>query len=496
MHPRAALRARPRLLLLTGLALASTACAGLLAGYDVAPNGLARKDDALRRLLATGHADSALAEVAAGNGTAQGDELLRALYAGILAHYAGRYEASDSALRRAADLTEDRYTKRISKAAASLVTSDRVLPYEPGRTERLLIHYYGALNFLRRGDLEGAAVEARRIGFLLERDDREPDPRSTALAAFLRDFTGAVFEAAGEWNDADVAYRNALALRGGGAPIDSSLTRPLPDDEGEVVVIVEQGFVAHRVQQSVTLLLEPEEAKRLTGGETDDRLGAAALLATRILAEAAVAGERDGIWYGRRPRGIRVEIPFDESTSNDCDDEEDDDDDCKEENPYLLRIAWPTFRLDREPATTVRVVADCGAGAPVEVAADLSRAVVRDFEEERAAIVARTVARAVSKLALTRGLEKSIGEKDETAGQVVGLLTNLGTAALEQADTRSWQLLPGRIGLVRLRLPAGAHALTLEIASGAGEDAVRTIDLGQVDVVPGRYTFLSARIWQ
>jgi hypothetical protein len=494
MYPRPALRARPRLLLLAGLTLASTACAGLFAGYDVAPNGLARKDDALRRLLATGHADSALAEVAGGNGTAHGDELLRALYAGILAHYAGRYEASDSALRRAADLAEDRYTKRISKAAASLVTSDRVLPYEPGRTERLLIHYYGALNFLRRGDIDGAAVEARRIGFLLERDRRDPDPRSTPLDAFLRDFTGAVFEAAGEWNDADVAYRNALALRGNGAPVDTSLARPLPDGEGEVVIVVEQGFVAHRVQQSVTLLLEPEEAKRLTGGEADDRLGAAALLAAQVLEAAALAGERDGIWYGRRPSGVRVEFSSDRSDAHDCKDEKEED--CKEENPYLLRIAWPTFRLDREPATAMRVVADCGADARVEVAADLSRAVVRDFEEERAAIVARTVARAVSKLALTRGLEKSIGEKDETAGQVVGLLTNLGTAALEQADTRSWQLLPGRIGLVRLRLPPGTHALTLEIASGAGDGAVRTIGLGHVDVAAGRHTFLSARIWQ
>src|SRR5690606_27439758 len=91
--PRAAMRTA-RALVLGGVVLASTGCAGLFAGYDVAPNGLSRNDDALRRLLVVGQAEEAYARVLPDGKAAPGDELLRALYAGIIAHHAGAYAES------------------------------------------------------------------------------------------------------------------------------------------------------------------------------------------------------------------------------------------------------------------------------------------------------------------------------------------------------------------------------------------------------------------
>src|SRR5690606_9744580 len=226
MHGPALRSAGRRLLLLAALAaFVGSGCAGLFSRYDVAPNGLRRSDDLLRQDLALGRADSAFARLVGAGVGAPEDDLLRALYTGILAHYAGAYDSSNAALQQAADLAEDRYTKRVRRAALSLITGDTVLPYEPGWTERLLIHYYGALNHLLQGDREGAAVEARRLAFLLEREaEREPDQRTTPLLAALRFFSGVVFEAAGEWNDADVAYRNAYRLLGRGDSV------PAPPD--------------------------------------------------------------------------------------------------------------------------------------------------------------------------------------------------------------------------------------------------------------------------
>src|SRR5687768_1150070 len=213
-------------------------CARLIASYDVAPSGLLRNDDDLRRFLARGHADSALLRMANPKKQNQlpNDELLRTLYEGVSAHYAGDYARSMAAFDRADLLADDRSTKSLSKAVLSVAVSDRALAYEPSRTERLLIPYYGALSHLRAGNYEGAAVEARRLSFLLQLLEDDDDAPPPALHAFLRNFAGIIFEATGHWADADVAYRNAAAL-------DSlHYARPVRNDSvGEIVVLVEHG---------------------------------------------------------------------------------------------------------------------------------------------------------------------------------------------------------------------------------------------------------------
>jgi hypothetical protein len=78
-------------------------------------------------------------------------------------------------------------------------------------------------------------------------------------------------------------------------------------------------------------------------------------------------------------------------------------------------------------------------------------------------LVARTVARAAAKLALTRGIEDELREKDDAAADLFALVGNLTAAVTEQADTRSWTLLPGTIEVARVRVPTGATALHVEV---------------------------------
>jgi hypothetical protein len=121
--------------------------------------------------------------------------------------------------------------------------------------------------------------------------------------------------------------------------------------------------------------------------------------------------------------------------------------------------------------------------------ADLSRSVTADFEAERALIVARTLARGTAKLALTRSVEKSVEDRSEVAGLLVGLLGNIGSVLLERADTRSWHLLPAGVGVIRMRLPVGEHDL------GIALDGSRDVPLGTVAVRPGQTSILPVRVW-
>ena len=507
---------RPPAALLLVLVLGG--CAGLFGSFDIAPSGLRRSDDRLRRMLEGGRAGAALEQLEPAGKAAPGDPLLHALYAGIVAHYAGEYQASSAAFELAVMLAEDRYTTSLSRSALSLVTSDRALPFQPSPSERLLIPYYSALNYLRLGDTEGAAVEARRLSALLERyrTDERADRR---LHGLLRAFAGAVFEAAGERNDADVAYRNARALGVDSVLAPAEEVRSAPDSLGDVVVLIERGFVAHRIEQGLAVLVLPEEIELFEEGDAEERAALAATIAARVVAHAAESltypAPRPATLFVAPPEGYTPPRP--RRLVEECERAEardtvrarsgssgtgtqggtsragDERDRCtqrRERNPYLLRIAWPVYVRPAAPAVPLAVTLPDGRVEPARASADLSEAVIRDFQAERATIVARTIARGITKLLVSRALESELGEKDETAGRIAGMLGNMGTALLEQADTRSWHLLPGSLGMTRLRLPAGTHALSVPDGRGS------SVDIGQVEVRPGRVTFVSARVFR
>lgn len=226
------------------------ACASIhrtIESYSITPSGLPVPDDRLRRTLSLGRWDSAMVRAARKEQGAPGDRLLRGMYAGLVAYYAGDFDRSAGAFERVWAMTDDRVTRKVSKEAASLVTNDRALPWMPSPSERLLARHYAMLGFLRKDDREGAAVEARRLVLLLQELDDQRVPLEPSTRAMLHYVAGAVFEAAGERNDADVAWRNAAAL---GLPAPERAAR---EDSATVLVLVEHGWIAHKVQRSVTL---------------------------------------------------------------------------------------------------------------------------------------------------------------------------------------------------------------------------------------------------
>ena len=468
-------RSRAHAVLVLALALLASGCARLFDHYDVGPDGLARADARIRALLVTERDSSALARLLRQRDALPSDPLLARLYAGIVAYHAGDFARSAAILDSATILIDERATKSATRAALSILSSDRVLRYQVGATERLLVHYYGALAWLRHGSVEDAAVEARRMTLLLEQTT--PDDRAAReLHAAMRHFTAAIFAHAGENGDADVAYRNALALSGEAMDV-ASLPRP-PADSADVFVFMDRGFVGHRAEQAVALWLPGDEVGRLRDGDDDARAGTAQLIATRILGVARTDP------HGAAPmlhvpapaltvdttvqKQTRAAVPhpgkaggFIDADRAAHDDDDDDDDDQREHAPYLMRIAWPVFREHAPVLGRARVHSGNQAHEPVS-RASVSASVAHDFAADRALLVARTVARAAAKLVITRGIEDELREKDETAADIFALLGNVASVVSEQADTRSWTLLPGAIEIARVRVPAGACELTVD----------------------------------
>ena len=387
---------------------------------------------------------------------------------GLTAHYANRFPESSKAFGLARDIAEDRYTKSISKELGSLVTSDKLRPYAATRYERLLIHYYSALNYVYLNQLDGALVECRRATNLINYFKGEDEKYDFFGTGFLAYLSGMLFEATGEWNDALISYKqaaeyyqNAAEKTGVEMPPDIGnalvrLTRKLgftdqferyreqygeppspPEKTGELILFYESGYVPPKQEENLVFPIL----------KTDD-----------------VKDEK----FGRTLMGREGKV-FDEVKL-----------------AYLLRVAIPTIGTQRPDFRGVAVtVGDAQkTGTLVE---DVENIAIETFNAERPIILLRTLVRAIGKYLVTRQATKK--------NEALGLLTNLAGVLTEQADTRSWQTLPNQIFMVRMPLPAGTHTLNLSFLDANGR-VLQSVNGPEIEIHPNQITFWNHRTYQ
>jgi len=386
---------------------------------------------------------------------------------GLVAHYANHFQESNAAFDQAGDIAEDRYTKSVSKEAVSLVTSDQMRPYPGSRYERLLSHYYRALNYVYLNQLDGALVECRRATALINYFKGENEDYDFFGAGLLAHLSGVLFEATGEWNDAYISYkqaaeyyRNAAEKTGVEMPADigrslvglarklgfaDELERyqeqygkfsPRPENTGELILFYESGYVPAKGEDALTFPI-------LKTDDVDDEKFVPTLMG------------REGRVY----KEIELE--------------------------YLLRVAIPTLDSRRPLLSGIEVaVGDMKTrGVLVE---DVENIAIETFNTQRPIILFRTLGRVLLKYLAYRKANKE--------NEALGLLVNLAGAVTEQADTRSWQTLPNQIFMVRMPLPAGTHTLNLSFLDENGQ--VRGRDSApNIKINPNRITFWNHRTY-
>ena len=111
----------------------------------------------------------------------------------------------------------------------------------------------------------------------------------------------------------------------------------------------------------------------------------------------------------------------------------------------------------------------------------------RTLQDKEDAILARTVARALTKYILS--------EKAEDESEILGFLVNMLGMATEMADTRSWLSLPDEVHMARLSPPPGTIDLVVEFLNGRGQ-VIESGMIPQVVVDPDATTFLSYRSYR
>ncbi|MDH3215649.1 MAG: hypothetical protein OEN01_05050 [Candidatus Krumholzibacteria bacterium] len=406
-----------------------------------------------------------------------GSRLLYLYEKGLVLHQAGSLEHSNAAFEEAEFLYDELHTKSVSREVGSLVTSDNVIKYRGEYYEIALIHYYKILNYLHLGDPQGALVECRKLNHRLQVFADDEDPLH-ARDPFLEYFTGMVYAAYGEHNDADVSFRVALEAYGDAAHshgveqphylycdlVDSAERRhdreamaryrehaycdehvQVPEGSGVLNLFIECGYAPYKTEDNIIMPLYKTE-----------------------LSDDIVAEDYAEVLYGRyrKPRNHELELA------------------------YLLRVAVPVMVAEPFPYADAEIRVTSGGRTHESYAAvveNVELLAFNAFEHRKRAILLKTIVRGLTKYLAKKGVEKK-------KGLVAGWLVNALNVATESADTRSWTTLPATIRMSRLTLPEGTYDVEIVLYDAFGFHEESFV-IPQVKITRGRTKFLNYRIF-
>ncbi len=156
--------------------------------------------------------------------------------------------------------------------------------------------------------------------------------------------------------------------------------------------------------------------------------------------------------------------------------------------PTLAPVKVPKVFTPTNPADGVLVSVD---GRPAGVTAtlvDVGEMASRQQEAVASQVMARLIARRVLKKGAIYGAKELVDADPWSPASIALNVVGIAWEATESADTRCWGLLPDRIQVLRLELPAGDHQLSLVPARGhspVGRASTKSVRIGE-----GRNTYV------
>jgi len=443
-----------RALLAIGLALFVGGCAAFRS-YD---KSLGQSVDQ----VAAGNVDSAIKALDAANPGPKKD-LLYYLELGMLQRLGGRTAASQSAWTsaQARMLPEDQHAAEritgILQSASSYVVNDRLRPYPGYDYEKTMLLTHMALNQLAQGDFDQARVAIKQTHELeatiaeargKQVAEVEEDAKKRGALTSFKELNGYPVQTID--NEAVNALRNSYQ-----SALSHYLAGFVYEALGEPSLAAPGYRLANELQPNQPLL---EEALR----GLDERASASA----------------DGM----------VDTLFIIGT---------DSAPALQSRQFSLPV--PTINGLVQVTLSIPVMADTGFSATPQVTVDghttLAVAPItsidlmarRRLKDDMTAIMLRASIRAASRAAMQAGLLQQSRGNDQGAafGALAAFVVAVGSIVTENADERTWRTLPSEISIARVRLPAGAHSVTLQAPAGARS---ATVELS------GRYAVVDLRL--
>ncbi|MBX3190497.1 MAG: hypothetical protein KF819_26085 [Labilithrix sp.] len=338
------------------------------------------------------------------------------------------FEAADKAI----DMLD--LARNAGDSIGEYMFSGSVGRYSAPPYEKLLINTLNMLNYLETRDLNGARIEARRLSVIQKYYRDQLNLKNNPVLGLGAALAGFTYEKSGEVDEALRYYDEALAFTGFGT-LGDSVRRLAPIGN----------YRSPRI-------------KALLGG--DDQ-------APGTPAEASEQGDTGEIFfvvgYGRVPHKVANRIPIGLALTYFAGAINPGDAAAANKLAAQGLVTWINFPSLAEGQGKYAIPA-CRLDdryVQLEEAVDVDREVREEWKKIEGKIIVSAITRTVARAAVGQGIQAASGRDS-----VVGFLASLGAqatlTALDTPDTRSWETLPARIAVARVRVPVGRHRVHLD----------------------------------
>lgn len=375
------------------------------------------------------------------------NRLLYFMNKGTVEMLSGNYIKSNEYFNEADIIIED-HQKKIGTQALSLISNPMATEYGGEDFERVLIHYYKALNYIQLGQKDDAIIECRRINLKIQQlNDKYTKKNKYSEDAFGLNLMGIIYESAGETNDAFISYRNAIESYEKIYVPQFKTEIPLQLKKDVIRTAYEMGFdeEGRLFEDKFKLKNEP---RNKNNGELiffwNNGLGP--VKAENSINFSIIKGQGGYVTFANEELGLNIPFPLPEgkSTNSAIGDLE------------FIRVAFPKY-VERKPYYTSASIEANAQVFNLEVAEDINAIAIKSLQDR----MLREMANSLLRLATKKAAEYAARDQNQNVGSLVGIVN----AITEKADTRNWQTLPNTISYSRISLPPGAQEIKLNVRS-------------------------------
>lgn len=366
---------------------------------------------------------------------------------GLLNSILGNYEASNAAFEKAFLFGED-YRVNYLAQAVSYLSNPNFSPYRGEDHEHLMVLYFKAINFLKMNRPEEALVECRRLNIRLNQlNDKYTSPGKLQRDGFIHTLMGIIYQSVKDYNNAFIAYRNAVEVYEKEYQELFKLNAPQQLKEDLLYTAFRSGlkeeFEYFKTKLGMSGYTPPAHDADLVFfwhnglAPVKDEWGI-----------NFVIDHRDNNMVVFSNNSMGMSFPFqlkEDKERNDL------------KSLEVFRVAFP--RYQERPLYFQRAEIESGDKVyPLELSEDINQIAFYSLKQRMVDELSKGLLRA----ALKKATEHSVRKENDQLGALIGVVN----AITEKADTRSWQTLPHSIYYSRVPMTEGSNTVTFRIRNG------------------------------
>lgn len=401
---------------------------------------------------------------------------------GLVAHLLGKYEESNYFLEQAYLTHANLLTKPVEEALVFLI-NPTVVDYKGEDHEVILLHYYKALNFLQLGQYEAALVECRRMNIKLNQlSSKYSSAGQYRRDAFIHTFMGLVYQANRDYNNAFIAYRNAVEIYQEDYQPLFGIKVPTQLKKDLIYAAYKTGLYEQVVHYKELFELSYDPAQQTNESEVvvlwNNGLGP--VKREWSINFVLIPGAGGVVHFHNEALGLSFPFPL----------PADNNEQGMLSDLKFIRVAFPEYQERPLIYEQAFVTTNEGHQQPLELLEDVNAVAFQVLKQRMVSELSKTLLR----VALKKAAEYQLRKQNELLGAVLGGVNFL----TEKADTRNWQTLPHSICYTRLHLSEGEHPIhfrafsqyepqssqnkTFWLRLGEGETTFRIINSPQNDL--------------